>query len=349
MRLAQCFWSTLLPLLLAACATASLPSAHVHSSHTPVPAAVPATSHSASVRPDADPRSPSSPTDAWAQLRADFAMEDCAADPKVLALARSYTRSPAGFEARMRAVLPQLVYVQESAARHDVAGEFALLPWVESHYRQTPAERKSRPAGIWQLMPATAGAMGLRVNPAYDGRLDLAASTEGVMRLLHRYHARYGDWALVDHAYNAGEFAMRQRNGLSTRPSKASRKHTARSAVATREHLLKLMAIACIVREPARFHVSLPSLPAGQRLVEVTVDRSMPLAQAALHAGMSATALRVLNAAFRNNVLDTRYADHLLLPTSRAAQFRDAMEAVATAGRADHAERAASDARFTPQ
>jgi membrane-bound lytic murein transglycosylase D len=179
-------------------------------------------------------------------------------------------------------------------------------------------------------MPVTAGAMGLRVNRTYDGRLDLAASTEGVMRLLHRYHARYGDWSLVDHAYNAGEFAMRRRNGLSTKASKTMQ--ASGPDAATHEHLVKLQAIACVVREPDRFHVTLPTLKAGQRLVAVTVEHSMPLAQAAVHAGMSTAALKDLNAAFRNGVLDTRYADQLLLPKSHAVRFRAATQSLVDSG-----------------
>jgi membrane-bound lytic murein transglycosylase D len=256
----------------------------------------------------------------WQRLRGSFAMDGCDADPAVIDWARRYTRQPQRFEARMRAVLPRLAYVQESAARHGVAGEFALLPWVESHYRPAPATRANRPAGIWQIVPTTARSMGLRVNRTYDGRLDLAASTEGVMRLLQGYHQRYGEWRLVDHAYNAGESAMRQTRANTDAPT------------ATRGHLVKLLAIACVVREPDRFHVTLPSLQAGQRLVAVPIGHSMPLAQAAAQAGMSTAALADINGGFRNGMLDTRYANHLLLPSSRAEQFRDVVSAVAASG-----------------
>lgn len=320
MRGAQRPWLVLLPLWLAACATAPLP-------RTPAPAATASAARpprAAMVGPSSVIAGVTAPApvadDVWQRLRDSFAMQGCDASPAVLDWAQRYTRHPQSFEERMRAALPRLVYVQESAARHGVAGEFALLPWVESHYRPAPAPRPKRPAGIWQIMPATAGSMGLRVNRAYDGRLDLAASTEGVMRLLHRYHQRYDDWKLVDRAYNAGESAMRQQR--------------ADADSGTREHLAKLLAIACVVREPARFHVTLPTLPAGQQLVEVPVDHSMQLARAARHAGMSTAALTELNAGFRNGTLDTRYASHLLLPESRAEQFRDALAKLASAGSA---------------
>jgi membrane-bound lytic murein transglycosylase D len=331
-KIAQRPWFVLLPLLLAACATASLPSARVHPSRARTTEAAVLALPIARSAPAIEQSPLPASTDVWERLRDSFAMEGCGADPRVISWAQRYTRDPQRFEARMKAALPRLVYVQESAARHGVAGEFALLPWVESHYRPAATVRANRPAGIWQIMPVTAGAMGLRVNRTYDGRLDLAASTEGVMRLLHRYHARYGDWTLADYAYNAGESAMRRRSAPSAKTPKAVRA-TGPDATA-REHLVKLQAIACVVREPTRFHVTLPVLMAGQRLVAVTVDRSMPLAQAAVHAGMSIAALEDLNAAFRDGVLDTRYADHLLLPKSHATQFRAAMQSSADAGAA---------------
>ncbi|KRE99561.1 lytic transglycosylase [Frateuria sp. Soil773] len=250
-------------------------------------------------------------------------MSDCEADPAILAWARRYTQSPRSFEARMSDALPRIVYVEQSAAKHGVAGEFALLPWVESQF-QPVAGRKNRPAGMWQIMPVTARSMGLPVNARYDGRLHLPTATEAVMTTLRRYYDQFRDWRLADYAYNAGEFSV----------SKLVRRHGAPQHEpviphlpvrrVTREHLTKLLAIACVVREPARFHVNLPQLAAGQELVHVDLEHSMPIARAAAHAGMSEDALRDINAAFRGDTIDTRDTSRLLLPLDHAEQFRNA-------------------------
>ncbi|OOG56868.1 lytic transglycosylase [Rhodanobacter sp. C03] len=251
-------------------------------------------------------------------------MADCDADPGILTWARRYTHNPQQFENQLHEVLPQLAYVQQVAARYDVAGEFVLLPWVESHFRPVPG-RRSLPAGMWQIMPVTAGSMGLRVDGHYDGRLDVPAAANAVMKLLEQYHNQFHDWRVADYAYNAGESAVRkliQQHGMPANkpviPSWPVRK-------VTREHLTKLLAIACVVREPERFNVSLPTLLSEQRLVQVALPRSMPIAQAADHAGMSVDALKDLNAAFRSNTVDTAAASYLLLPVSHAQQFRDAL------------------------
>ncbi|OOG49244.1 lytic transglycosylase [Rhodanobacter sp. C01] len=251
-------------------------------------------------------------------------MADCDADPEILTWAHRYTRNPQQFESQLQAVLPQLVYVQQVAAQYDVAGEFVLLPWVESHFRPVLA-RRNLPAGMWQIMPVTAGSMGLRVDGHYDGRLDVPAAANAVMKLLKQYHDEFQDWRVTDYAYNAGEFTVKkliQQHGMPGDepiiPKWPVRK-------VTREHLTKLLAMACVVREPARFNVSLPTLPSEQHLVKVAMPRSMPIAQAADHAGMSVDALKDLNAAFRSDTIDTSASSYLLLPVSHARQFRDAL------------------------
>jgi membrane-bound lytic murein transglycosylase D len=93
----------------------------------------------------------------------------------------------------------------------------------------------------------------------------------------------------------------------------------------TREHLVKLLAIACVIRDPARFNVSLPTLPSEQRLVTVSIGNSMPIAHAADHAGMSPDELKDLNAAFRNGMVDSNASPYLLMPKNRVQQFQNAL------------------------
>lgn len=262
--------------------------------------------------------------DLWEQLRDSFAMADCDADPAVQAWAKRYTSNRAQFEGKLRAVLPRLAYVQQIAAQYHVPGEFALLPWVESHFQAVPGGR-GRPAGMWQIMPTTAGAMGLRVDGHYDGRLDVPAAAHAVMKLLNDYHDQFDDWRVADYAYNRGASATARfikRHGLP--PAQPTIPAWPVRSV-TRQHLTKLLAIACVVREPERFGVNLPTLPPEQHLVQVPISHSMPMAQAANHAGMSVEALKDFNTGFRNDMVDTDAAAYLLLPAIHARQFRAAL------------------------
>ncbi|NID15157.1 transglycosylase SLT domain-containing protein [Luteibacter yeojuensis] len=277
---------------------------------------------------------PAQPADFWAGMRESFAMPGCEADPKVLAWARTYTRSPNRFEQHVNEVLPLIVYAHKSAMKHSVAGEFALLPWVESQYRHVPGH-KNRPAGMWQIMPQTARTLGLRVEKNYDERLDIAKSTESVMTMMRRYYDDLGDWRLVDVAYNAGEFGLKKKLDRHGGPTNDDGLPDVPMKAVTRDHLVKLMAIACIVRDPARFNVSLPKRDAENALQVVQVSNPQSLAQAAKQSGLSMDDLRDFNPAYRTN--KGTVSSSLLLPKSAADQYKlgpvasstDAADAVA--------------------
>lgn len=324
----------LLPLalsaLLSACATTTPPRPE-----PALPAALPAPVPAAESAAPAEAAAPTQPQagNVWDRLRDSFAMADCDAEPAVLAQARRYTRNPEQFEDEARAALPKLAYVQQVAARHNVAGEFVLLPWVESGFRPIPGKR-GRPAGMWQIMPVTASAMGLQVDHRYDARLDVQAAADAVMKLLSRYHEQFNDWRVADYAYNAGEFRARalvQRHGLPPELPVIPRWSV---HDVTRQHLTRLLAMACVVREPGRFNVTLPTLTADQHLVSVPLPHSMPLARAADHAGMPLDKLKDLNAAFRSDIADTRETAYLMMPVGHARQFRDALLAQAASASA---------------
>src|ERR1700754_1829196 len=270
---------------------------------------------------------PAPPVDFWSDMRGSFAMPGCEADPQVMAWAHTYTKMPNRFEQQVNEVLPLIVYAHKSAMQHSVAGEFALLPWVESQYRHVPGA-KNRPAGMWQIMPQTAHTLGLRVEKNYDERLDITKSTDSVMNMIRRYYDDLGDWRLVDVAYNAGEFGLKKtidkhggptaEEGLPDVPMKAN----------TKEHLVKLMAIACIVRDPGRFNVSLPRQDKEDALQVVKVDNPQSLAQAAKQSGLSMDNLRDFNPAYRTS--KGTISSSLLLPKSAADQYKLGPVAAAT-------------------
>ncbi|RDS86915.1 LysM peptidoglycan-binding domain-containing protein [Dyella psychrodurans] len=251
-------------------------------------------------------------------------MADCDADPQIMVWAHRFTQNPQRFEAQMDGALSQLIYVQQVAEKYDVAGEFVLLPWVESQYRPVPGHR-NLPAGMWQIVLSTAHVIGLHVDRNYDGRLDTSASTDGIMHMLHDYHDQLHDWRLVDYAFNHGEYGVQRLVQQYGEPPPEPAIPKLPVSRITREHLTKLLAISCVIRDPSRFNVELPTLEPDQHLETVQVSHGMTLSGAASHAGMPTETLKQLNPAVQSDLLNAN-VPQLLMPHRNAEQLRSAMQ-----------------------
>lgn len=64
-------------------------------------------------------------------------------------------------------------------------------------------------AGIWQLMPATARILKLRVDAKVDQRLDPVLATQAAALYFKNLYAMFNDWSLVIAAYNCGEYKVK--------------------------------------------------------------------------------------------------------------------------------------------
>jgi membrane-bound lytic murein transglycosylase D len=316
-----------LTLALGACANQPTTPGSAHANrHATAPASTTPAPFVAMI-PAATPAEPPAPTDFWAQMQASFKMDDCDADPGIGNWAHTYTRRPDRFEAQLTDVLPLIEYAQTAAMKNNVAGEFALLPWIESQFQPVKG-RKDRPAGMWQIVPSTARTLGLPVGKNYDGRLDTAASTDAVMKMLARYYDDLGDWRLVDMAFNAGEFGVRKSVEKNGRPPATPAIPRMPMKAVTREHLVKLLAVACVIRQPERYGVSLPRVDKTKSLQVVPMAAPQSLSQAAQQSSISVDRMRQLNPAHASTQSTVNAT--LLLPASAATVYREAAQSGAT-------------------
>ncbi|HEY6941679.1 transglycosylase SLT domain-containing protein [Dokdonella sp.] len=310
-------------LLLGACATPP--------TRTPQPSA-PSPVAPVVVAPPTPPAPPPAPVaeqrSTWGRLRSLFAMQGCDYAPGVQRWARAYTRSPRAFVASWKDALPFLDLVVDEIEQRGLPGEFAMLPYVESTYRPL-ASRGDTPAGMWQLMPATARGAGLVVRKDYDGRLDALASTQAALDLIADYYREFADWRLADMAFNSGEFRVKKLlGGRDARDLEAADLAKFTFNRITHEHLDRLLALACIVEDPARFNVSLPEPGPDARLRTTELPAGMDLRLAARLAGVPLDDLKRWNAAYRRNRMPDDAPHRLLLPETRVERFLVASQAM---------------------
>lgn len=296
-------------LLLAACATTP---------HQKMPAPVAAPAAATSVVAAPVSAVPAGPPTFWEQLRASFVLSGCDGNADVAHWTARYTAHPKRFGTYLQAKMPKLRYVANAVEKHNVPGEFVFLPWVESSYRALPARHRKAAGGMWQIMPRTARGLGMRVDRRYDARLDLHDATRAALHLLQRYHKQFDDWRLSDMAYNAGMYAIKRMLKARSTPLDDRAIPDLPVRPVTHNHLAKLIALSCIVRDPQRYDVTLPSATKANKLVRVNLPAPLDLHIAARLARMPVQHLRNLNPAYR----DISYpAKHLILPQHVARHF----------------------------
>ena len=194
---------------------------------------------------------PAAPAPASTDRAAAFAMFRAhMADPSCTAAGSRWRRQYAPFVHRLDRggdrVQMLFARVVDSIVHAGLPTEYALIPFVESHY--LPGARSGQgPAGLWQFTEGTARAHGLKVGKGRDDRLSPEASTRAAVAYLKMLHRQFhGDWRTVLMAYNAGDGRLRaaRRNGRLRSLSPI-----------TRNYPDKIEAIACeITRDRPRGH-----------------------------------------------------------------------------------------------
>lgn len=226
-----------------------------------------------------------------------------------------YAAHPAALSQMLERSSPFLGFIVDSAEQRGLPMELSLLPAVESSF-DPQARSVSAATGLWQFIPRTGMAYGLREDPSYDGRRDPVASTQAALSYLQSLHGEFDDWLLALAAYNAGP--GRVQAAISESGSRDFWTLPLRQE--TRDYVPKLLALAALVREPARYGLRLPRIDRrGAELVRM--DRRLSLHNALLAARVDQTLVRRFNPGLKQ-VSHRSAAPALLLPNVDALVMR---------------------------
>lgn len=242
-------------------------------------------------------------------------------EPETVTWARWYAKHPDQFSQILARSQPFMWYIVEAVELRDMPLELALLPAVESGFNpQAQSQKKAR--GLWQFVPTTGKSLGLRENAFYDGKCDVVASTRAALDYLQSLNRRYDSWLLALAAYNVGS------RNLSNSIKQAGNDvfWGLKLPKETREHVPRLLGVALLIKQPERFGVTLPPMPAKPEAEMIYLDGPTDLESAGADAGIEQETLEFYNPGLKQ-LSNTSSKRVVLLPALEAASLRTVLAA----------------------
>jgi len=89
---------------------------------------------------------------------------------------------------------------------YGVPDDFKFIPLVEGGFSEGTSTKGAR--GLWQFMPGTARAYGLRVGHGMDDRTNIKKSTIAACRYIKGLYDEFDNWTLTAAAYNNGSIKL---------------------------------------------------------------------------------------------------------------------------------------------
>ncbi len=263
----------------------------------------------------------------WQVLREHFSLDDYSYAPAVRAQIRWYQYHRAYFERVTNRARPYLYYIYQQVKKNHLPIELVALPMIESAYNPF-AYSHAGASGLWQIMPKTANYFGIKHNYWYDGRRDITSSTKMALGYLTYLSSFFNhNWLLAIAAYDSGEGTVLNALQYNSRYGRRLNFWSLPLPQETQAYVPSLLAVVAIIKNPARYGLSLPYIPARPYLGEVTIAQSMQLAQIAKLTGIKMEHVYELNPGFNHWVTGTQGPFHLLLPIDKIEHFKLALNA----------------------
>ena len=229
--------------------------------------------------------------------------------------------------------------IREKLRAANIPEDMYYLALVESGFDQHAYSRAAA-VGMWQFMTGTAKGTGLRVDWWVDERRDPVRSTDAAVKFLGWLREQFGSLYLAAAAYNGGP--GRVSRGLSRLGDDIDEKSSDDAFFALAEHdylrgetknyVPQLIAAALIAKEPAKYGMTLRTLP-PYAYDSVWVPASTPLAAIAKASGAPLDSIRELNPQILRGVTPPGARFLARVPVGFGAGFDSAFAALDSSSR----------------
>lgn len=257
----------------------------------------------------------------WLRIVNGFALDDYADNARVDAQRVWFANHQAYLDRVTSRAQRYLHYIADETEKRNMPMELALLPVVESAFDPF-AYSRSHASGPWQFIPSTGRHFNLTQDWWYDGRRDIVDSTQAALNYLQQLADRFnGDWLLALASYNAGAGTVSraiERNRAQGLPTDFWSLTLPRE---TRDYVPKLIAVAQLVSNPAKYGITLPDIANEPYFDVVDTGGQLDLSQAAKMADIPVEELYMLNPGFNRWATSPNGPDRLLIPLKHVEDF----------------------------
>lgn len=258
----------------------------------------------------------------WRDIVSGFQIDHHASDPRVQKEIHKLLRNPKYFNRVLNNSAPYMYYIYQQTKAYGLPAELAMIPFIESEF--SPNDRSYVGAlGLWQLMPATARGLGVKVGRGYDGRRNVIASTQAALRYFDYLGKMFhGNWYLAIAAYNSGEGNVLRAERRDGSKDFFKLNHLPRE---TRLYVPKLLAVAEILSHPEKYGVTLPELKDKPFFMEINIDKPETLSKVAKDTGIQLKTLRKLNPDLKPGVIAPKQKDgerEVLVPFNESSKIK---------------------------
>ncbi|MCY4330375.1 MAG: LysM peptidoglycan-binding domain-containing protein [Endozoicomonadaceae bacterium] len=249
-------------------------------------------------------------------------------NPRIDYYIQWFSKHPYHFQSLMERARPYLYYIMDEVDKRNMPSEFALVPAVESAFDPF-AYSNGLASGLWQITPSTGRYYEIKQDWWFDGRRDIITATKFALNYFQELYQNFNSWELALAAYNAGYGTVSKAIQRNLKKQQPIGYWNLKLPKQTENYVPKLLAVAKIIQNPAKYNIVLKPIPNQPHFEIVDTGSQLDLDRAAQFAQITQKELRQLNPGYNRWATDPNGPYHLLIPVNNATSFREQLALIA--------------------